>query len=533
MAFKPNKALIFAELESMSDNMDNMTYDRRAFLKAAGGGVAISAASSGGDARESHQAGAAAAAKSGDLCFMSAKELAALMRTRKVSAREVMAAHLERINRLNPKINAIVAKLDDERCLALADAADQRAAKGGPLPPLHGLPIAFKDLQPAVGFPFTRGSSIYRNTMPAEDSVLVERLRNAGAIPIGKTNVPEFGMGSHTYNKVYGTTVNPFDHTKSAGGSSGGAAAALATGMLPIADGSDLGGSLRNPGNFNNIVGMRPTVGLVPSAPNPFPLLGFGVNGPLARTVADTAFLLSVMAGPDPRDPGCAPSDPSVFRGTLDRSFRETRVAWCPDLGGLPMDPRVRAVLDAQRKTFETLGCVVEEACPDLTGADSIFLTIRGFRSAAVYGPLLAKFRDQMKPEAIGEIERGLALTRDDLAQAMIQHGQLLERVRRFQEKYELMLCAVNQVPPFDATLDWPKTIAGVTMEHYVAWMKSAYWITVTFRPAISVPAGFTSDGLPVGLQIVGRHRDDLTVLQMAHAFEQATKIGNRRPSIA
>jgi amidase len=197
------------------------------------------------------------------------------------------------------------------------------------------------------------------------------------------------------------------------------------------------------------------------------------------------------------------------------------------------MDPRVRAVLDAQRKTFEMLGCVVEEACPDLDGADSIFLTIRAFRTAAVYGPLLSQFRDRMKPEAVGEIERGLALTSGDIAEAMIQHAQLLERVRRFQEKYELMLCAVNQVPPFDATLDWPTTIAGVKMEHYVAWMKSAYWITVTFRPAISVPAGFTPDGLPVGLQIVGRHRDDVTVLQMAHAFEQATKVGNRRPSIA
>ena len=461
---------------------------------------------------------------------MSAKDLAALIRTRKASAREVMAAHLARINQVNQKINAIVAKLDDQKCLALADAADQRLAKGEALGPLHGLPIAFKDLQSAVGFPFARGSRIYKDTMPTEDSVLVERLRNAGAVPIGKTNTPEFGMGSHTYNKVYGTTVNPFDHTKSAGGSSGGAGAALATGMLPIADGSDLGGSLRNPGNFNNVVGMRPSVGLVPSAPTPLPLLGFSVNGPLARTVADTAFLLSVMAGPDTRDPGCVPSDPSVFLGSLDRSFKGTRVAWCPDLGGLPLDPRVRAVLGAQRKTFETLGCIVEDACPDLSGADSIFLTIRGFRTAAVYGPLLAEFRDQLKPEAVGEIEAGLALTSADVARAMVQHGQLLERMRQFEEKYEFLLCAVNQVPPFDAALDWPKTVDGVKMEHYVAWMKSAYWISATFRPAISVPAGFTADGLPVGLQIVGRYRADFDVLQIAHAFEQATRFGEKRP---
>jgi amidase len=468
----------------------------------------------------------------GDLCFMSAQDLAVLIRTRKISAREVMAAHLERINRVNPTINAIVAKLDDRQCLALADAADARAAKGERLGPLHGLPIAFKDLQPAVGFPFTRGSTIYQDNMPTEDSVLVARLRRAGALPIGKTNTPEFGMGSHTYNKVYGTTVNPFDRSKSAGGSSGGAGAALAVGMLPIADGSDMGGSLRNPANFNNIVGMRPTVGLVPAAPNALPLLGFAVNGPMARTVADVAFLLSVMAGPDPRDPGCVTSDPSAFRAVLSRGFKGTCVAWCPDLGGLPLDPRVRSVLMAQRKTFETLGCVVEDACPDLTDADSIFLTMRAFRSATMYGPLLARFHPQMKPEAIGEIEAGLALSSADVARAMVQHGQLLERMRRFQEKHEFMLCAVNQVPPFDATLDWPKAIDGVKMEHYVAWMKSAYWITATFRPAISVPAGFTTDGLPVGLQIVGRHRADFALLQLGHAFEQATRFGNSRPSI-
>ena len=453
------------------------------------------------------------------------------MRTRELSAREVMTAHLERIRRVNPKINAIVAKLDDEECLALADGADRRAAGGEVLGPLHGLPIAFKDLQPAVGFPFTRGSTIYKDAMPVEDSVLVERLRRAGAIPIGKTNTPEFGMGSHTYNTVYGTTVNPYDHTKSAGGSSGGAGAALATGMLPIADGSDLAGSLRNPGNFNNIVGMRPTVGLVPSAPEPLPLLGFGVNGPMGRTVVDTAFLLGVMVGADPRDPGCFPSDPSAFRGTLDRDLRGTRVAWCPDLGGLPLDPGVRAVLGAQRSIFEALGCILEDACPDLSGADSIFLTVRRFRSATVYGPLLAEFPEHLKPEAVEEIEQGLALTSADVARAMIQHGQLLERMRRFEQEYEFLLCAVNQVPPFEATLDWPKAIDGVKMEHYIAWMKSAYWITTTFRPAISVPAGFNSDGLPVGIQIVGRHRADFSVLQLAHAFEQATGFGRVRPA--
>ena len=514
--------------------MDNVTHDRRDFLKIAGASAGLGTLMNcGGKEEEPSESSVARPSNMSDLCFMKATELAALIRSRKVSAREVMAAHLERINRLNPKVNAIVAKLDDEKCLALADAADQRAAKGETLPPLHGLPIAFKDLQPALGFPFTRGSLIFKDTMPEADSVLVERLRNAGAIAIGKTNTPEFGMGSHSYNKVYGTTFNPYDLTKSAGGSSGGAGAALATGMLPIADGSDLGGSLRNPGNFNNIIGMRPSVGLIPSAPTPFPLLGFAVNGPMARNAADTALLLSVMAGADPRDPGCYPSDPTVFSGTLSRSFRGTRVAWCPDLGELPLDPRVRTVLDGQRKTFEELGCVVEPACPDLRDADSVFLTIRSFRTAAVLGPLLQKYRDQLKPEVIWEVESGLKLKGADVAQAMIKHGELLDRIRRFEEKYEFILCAVNQVPPFEATLDWPKSIDGVTMDNYVAWMKSAYWITVTFRPSISVPAGFTPEGLPVGIQIVGRYRNDFSVLQLAHAFEEATQFGMKRPSMA
>jgi amidase len=463
---------------------------------------------------------------------MRAVELAGLIRSGSVSAREVMAAHLERIHQVNPRVNAIVAMLDDEACLELAGEADRRTTTGEALPLLHGLPIAFKDLQPAVGFPFTRGSPLYKDVWPDEDSVLVERLRNAGAIAIGKTNVPEFGMGSHTYNAVYGTTRNPYDLTKSAGGSSGGAAAALAAGMLPVADGSDLGGSLRNPASFNNVVALRPTVGLVPSAPNPLALLGFAVNGPMARTVEDTAFLLSAMAGADPRDPFCYRSDPAVFRQSLERTFEGTRVAWCPDLGGLPLDVRVRSVLDGQRATFERLGCKVEDRHPDLSGADQVFMVIRAFRNAAAYGPLLERHRHQMKPEAVWDVERGLALTGAEVADALSRHEHLLDRLRRFEESCAFVLCAVSQVPPFDVALDWPHAIDGVPMENYVAWMKSAYWVTATFRPAISVPAGFTRDGLPVGIQIVGRHGDDLGVLQLAYAFEQATDVGKKRPSI-
>jgi len=467
-----------------------------------------------------------------EICFASARQLAQLIRTHRLSAREVMAAFLRQIDRLNPKINAIVAKLDDERCLALADEADRRLARGEAVGALHGLPFAFKELDPAVGFPMTRGSAIFKDFMPAEDSVLVDRLRQAGVIAIGKTNVSEFGMGSHTYNEVYGTTLNPYDLTKTAGGSSGGAGAALAAGLLPLASGSDLGGSLRNPANFNNVVALRPTVGLVPAAPAPLLFFNFSVKGPMARSVADAALLLSAMAGADPRDPACYPSQPAKFAAPLERDFKGVRIAWGLELDGLPLDRRVRSVLELQRETFADLGCI-EEACPDLSGADEIFLTIRAWSYWHTLGGLLEKHRHQMKPEAVWQIEAGRNLAGEEVARAMNRQGELMERVRRFQEKYEFFVCAVNQVPPFDAGLRWPKEIEGVEMEHYIAWMKSAYWITPTLCPAISVPAGFTADGLPVGIQIVGRYREDFAVLQIAHAFEQATGFGKRRPDAA
>jgi len=468
-----------------------------------------------------------------EICFMGARDLADSIRHKRISAHEVMDTFLPQIERLNPRINAIVAKLDDDKCLALADDTDRRLAHGDEVGPLHGLPFAFKDLDPAVGFPMTRGSKIFKDFMPGEDSVLVERLKRAGVIPIGKTNVSEFGMGSHTYNDVYGVTLNPYDLTKSAGGSSGGAGAALAAGLLPLASGSDLGGSLRNPANFNNIVALRPTVGLVPSTPTALPFLGFSVKGPMARSVADVAFLLSVMAGADPRDPASYPSEPSIFSKPLDREFKNVRVAWCPDLGGLPLDRRVRSVLETQQKTFIDLGCIVENACPDLSGAEEVFLTLRAWNYWHTLGPLLGHHRHEMKPEAVWQIELGKSLSGADVANAMARHGDLMQRMHVFHEKYEFLLCAVNQVPPFDATLSWPREIDGVKMENYLSWMKSAYWISATFCPAISIPAGFTSDDLPVGMQIVGRYRDDLGVLQLAQAFERATGFGRRRPEIA
>ncbi len=444
-----------------------------------------------------------------------------------------MCAFIAQIERCNPTLNALVAMLPESECLAQAEAADAQLARGEVVGPLHGLPIAFKDAEPAAGFPWTRGSLIFEDDRPSTDSVLVERIRLAGAIPIGKTNISEFTMGSHTYNRVYGTTVNPYDPSKSAGGSSGGAAAAVASGMLPMADGSDLGGSLRNPANFNNLVALRPTVGLVPNAPVAFPLIEFLAKGAIARTVDDVAFMMAVIAGQDDRDPRTWPSDPSIFNGTLDRDFRGVRVACCPDLGGLPLDARVRRVLAPCRRVFESLGCDVDDVAPDLRAADDVFLTLRAWMSAATLGPLLDAHRAQMKPEAIWQIELGRSLTSADIARAMQAHTDLLERMRRFHESYDFFVCAVNQTVPFDATLDWPHDIAGVAMEHYIAWMKSTYWISTILAPALSVPAGFTESGLPVGIQLVGRPRSDWSVLQLGHAFEAATRVGMRRPQVS
>jgi len=451
------------------------------------------------------------------LCFAGGRELAALIHTRKVSACEVMRAHLDRINRLNPTLNAIVARLDDDECLALASEADRRLSRGEAVGPLHGLPWAFKDLEDAVGFPSTAGSSIFKNRMPERDGVLVADLRAAGVIPIGKTNVPEFGMGSHTYNNVYGTTVNPYDVTRTAGGSSGGAGAALAAGLLPLADGSDFGGSLRNPANFNNIVALRPTSGLALVLSDDTPL-GLNAKGPMARSVADVAFLLGVMVGRE--------FEP------LDRDVRGTRVAWSLDLGCLPLESQVRDVLDARRRTVEGLGCIVDDARPDLTDADEVFLTIRRRRAFTKFGSLLWSHRRQMKVEALEEIERGALVTNADVAAAAERHQRLLERMDAFFDRVDFLICAVNQVAPFDAMLDWPHEIAGVQMEHYVAWMKSAYWISTTLCPAVSVPAGFTPEGLPVGLQIVGRRGNDAGVLQLAYAIEQQTGLAARRPRL-
>jgi len=467
-----------------------------------------------------------------DLCVLSAVELADRIRGREVSVTEVVRAHLTQIERVNPTMNAIVT-LTAERALDDAKIKDAELARGASTGPLFGLPVAHKDLVPTKGIRTTFGSPIYRDNVPSEDGLIIERLRAAGAVTLGKTNTPEFGAGSQTFNEVFGRTLNPYDPSKTCGGSSGGAAVALACGMVPIADGSDTGGSLRNPAAFCNVVGLRTSPGRVPVWPRELAWSALSVQGPMARTVADVALLLSAMAGPDPRSPIAITEPGDRFRQPLDRDFRGVRVAWSRDLGGLPIDRRVSAALEPQRKVLETLGCVVEEAQPDLRDAREIFQALRAFAFATRYGPMLAEHRHQIKDTVIWNTEQGLKLTAREMAEAEVKRTALYHRVRTFMERYEFLVLPATQVPPFDVTQPYVTEIEGVTLPTYIDWMRACSDITVTGLPAISVPGGFTPDGLPVGLQIVGRHQDDWGVLQIAHAFEGATGVGRRRPAVA
>ena len=455
------------------------------------------------------------------ICQLGAVELARLIRSKQLSARDVVGAHLTQIERINPGVNAIVTLVADQ-AMERARLADDAFARGDAIGPLHGLPIAHKDLQPTKGIRTTFGSPIYEHFVPAEDSLLVERLRGAGAITVGKTNTPEFGAGSQTFNPVFGATLNPHDRTKTCGGSSGGAAVALATHMLPIADGTDMGGSLRNPASFCGVVGLRPSPGRVPSWPAAAAWSTLSVDGPMARSVADVALMLSAIAGPDPRSPIAIDEPGSRFSQSLAREFKGTRIAWWKDLGGVPVDRRVREAVNAQRAVFESIGCRVDEAEPDFTDFDAVFKIVRALAFVTGVAPRIAGHRDRVKAPILWEIDRGERLTAAEIAWAETRRSELYHRMRRFMEPYEFFVLPAVQVPPFSVDQEYPTHIEDVVMESYIDWMKSCYYISVVGNPAISVPCGVTPDGLPIGLQIVARHRDDWGLLQIAHAFEAA-----------
>ena len=465
-----------------------------------------------------------------DLCFTPATEMVAMLRRREVSARELLDAHLERIEQVNPTVNAIVT-LDVDGARAAADEADRVTLSGGPVGPLHGIPVAHKDTHVTGGMRTTWGSPLHTDFVPPHDELVVARLREAGAVRVGKTNVPEFAAGSHTFNTVFGVTRNPYRLDVSAGGSSGGAAAALASGMVPLADGSDMGGSLRNPAAFCNVVGLRPSPGRVPTYPAQMGWSALSVQGPLGRTVADVALGLSVLAGPDPRSPISLPDKGSEFSAPLPDHLRGLRVAWAPDLGGrIPVDREVLDVLEPQIAVFERLGATVVRDCPDLSVADEVFDVLRAWHFVAAMGDVVARHPDKVKDAIRWNVERGRRLTGEDVSRAEVLRTRLHLRVVEFFERYDVLLAPTTQVLPFDVDTEYPTVVAGEAQESYLGWMRSCSMISATGLPALSVPGGFSDDGLPVGLQVVGPPRGDRTVLEVGHAFEQATQHGQRRP---
>ncbi|MCW4460679.1 amidase [Sphingomonas sp. BT-65] len=474
-------------------------------------------------------AGSARTIAGSDILAMSAVDLAAAIRRREVSSREVMAAHLARVDALNPMFNAIVSRVDGEQLLREAVAADEDAAKGRFRGALHGFPHAVKDTAPAKGIAHTQGSPLLRDNIAAADSLVVGRMRAAGAIFTGKTNVPEFALGSHSFNPVFGVTRNAYDPRKSAGGSSGGAAVALALRMMPLADGSDFGGSLRNPAAWNNVFGFRPSFGRVPSAPSS-DVFGqtFATSGPMARTVRDAALLLSVQAGSDPRAPFSLKDDPAVFARPLDREWKGKRIGWLGDLGGaLPMEPGVLETCEKALAAFRAIGMTVDAASLD-EPADAMWRTAVTLRHGSV-GPDLIAFADdpakraQMKPEALWEVEGYRKLTAIQITQAQMGRTRIYEAFRKAFATFDFLILPTAQVFPFDGHLHWPAEIAGRRMDSYHRWMEVTFPVTMAGLPALSVPAGFGGPHkLPIGMQIIGPAHADLAVLQVGHAYEQA-----------
>lgn len=463
---------------------------------------------------------------------MTAADLAAGIRARRLSPREVTDAVLAQIERVNPATNAFCTVAAD-RAREDARSAEAAVMRGGPLGPLHGVPVSIKDLTPTRGIRTTFGSLAFADHVPAEDALIVERLRAAGAIILGKTNTPELGAGANTKNAVFGPTRNPWKLTHTCGGSSGGAAVALATGMGPLAQGSDLGGSLRIPASFCGVVGFRTSPGVVPIYPTPMAWDSLSITGPMARTVLDTALMLSVIAGPDARAPFSFPVEAARWVEAARRpEISGWRAAWSPDLGLQEVDAEVARIAGEAATACVDLGCSVDESHPDLAGAPEIIHTTRAARMAALYADLLPRWGETMNPHLVWNIEQGMTLTAEQWGRAEVARTALWHRVRAFFEKYDLLLTPTVAVRPFPVEMDYPAEINGRRVETYIDWFLLTYAITITGLPAISVPAGWTADGLPVGLQIVGRWRGEDSVLRAAAALEAARPWADRRPPV-
>ncbi|HJV58479.1 MAG TPA: amidase [Methylomirabilota bacterium] len=459
-----------------------------------------------------------------DLCFVPATTLQRLYRSRKASPLEVMQAVLARIDAVNPRVNAYVTVARDQALAAAKKATAALGRKGARLGPLHGVPVSIKDLTPTKGIRTTWGSKIFEHHVPDEDALYVTRLKEAGAIVVGKTNTPEFGAGGNTFNAVFGATRNPWNTALTCGGSSGGAAVALATGMGPLAQGSDLGGSLRTPAAFCGVVGFRTSPGLIPVYPADLGWDSLSVTGPMARTVGDVALMLSVMAGPDDRAPLSYDVDTRRFPAAVKRpSVKGWRAAWTPDLNGLiPVDHEVAAVAERATGVFRALGVRVERACPDFGEVNDIVLATRGLSMVARHAEKLARWEPVMQRGLVWNIKQGLSLTPEQIGRGETLRTRLWHRVRAFMETRELLILPTVAVPPFPVEQPYPTEINGKALDNYTQWFFLTYGITVTGLPVISVPCGFTRSGLPVGLQIVGRRHQEAAVLRAAAAFEAA-----------
>jgi len=468
-----------------------------------------------------------------DLCFLPAEELAAAIRKKNISPREVVEAVLERIEKVNPKVNAYCTVVP-EMARETARRAEEKVMRGEVVGPLHGVPFSVKDLNLTKGVRTTFGSKIFEHFVPQEDGLIVERMKNAGAILIGKTNTPEFGAGANTYNSVFGATRNPWKPTHTCGGSSGGAAVALACGLGPLATGSDLGGSLRIPAAFCGVVGFRTTPGLIPIYPSLLAYDNLGVEGPMARTVGDAALMLSVAAGEDPRAPISFPSDPRAFlSAAASPDIRGLKAAWSPDLKIIPVDQEVREVAGRAARRFQEMGCTVEEAEPDMQGVREIIYVTRSLRMLASHADKLEKWREKMNPNLVWNIEQGFTLTPQRIAEAERERTNLYRRVREFFTRFDLLLTPTVAVPPFPVEMSYPREINGKPLENYTDWFLLTYAMTLTGYPAISIPCGFTREGFPVGLQIVGRKLSETTVLRAASAFEALAPWRYKRPPVA
>lgn len=468
---------------------------------------------------------------SSDIQSMSLRELAANIRRRDLSAREALASHLARIDDINPVVNAIVT-LDAETAEQRALEADNESASGAALTPLHGVPMTHKDNHLTEGMRTTFGSPVLADNIPTEDSGIIARLKRAGVNTTGKSNVPEFAAGSHTFNPLFGTTTNPYDPTRSAGGSSGGAAAAIAAGVQPAGDGSDMGGSLRTPGSFNNLVGYRPSLGRVPMLPAKNPWAWISRQGVLAHDVEDVRLLMRAIAGPDVSSPHSLPIDDS-YASEEPGSLRGLRIAWTPDFGlDVPVEREVIDVLGRQLHVFEDLGARVEVGCPDLSDADEVFQTTRAFDFATSYGHLMDEHRHRMKDAVQWNVDKGMALTTADMVSANAARSRLASAVRRFFATYDVLIAPAVQVLPFPAEQEYPTVVDGTPMGNYLEWMRAASLISATGLPTLSVPGGFSASGLPVGLQIVTADQADRLLLRVAHAFESVTDFQARRPEL-